>query len=161
MVGEERLARADEALTRRTFLPDRATRERFQEAFGFSIESPTPARNLLKRHDLLMESLVSFLPEVFADLTSDERRILENRVRYEGYVVRERESVERMKPHAARAIPDGFDYAALPGLSREIVEKCSHRRPRTVGEAARIPGVTPAAVAIISAYVARGGRVSA
>ena len=161
MVGEERLARADEALTRRTFLPDRATRERFQEAFGFSIESPTPARNLLKRNDLSIESLVSFLPEVFADLTSDERRILENRVRYEGYVVRERESVERMKPLAARAIPHGFDYAALPGLSREIVEKCSHRRPRTVGEAARIPGVTPAAVAIISAYVARGGRVSA
>lgn len=161
MRSEERLERADRALDRRTFLPDRTTRERFVEAFGFSIESPTPARNILKRNDLQLDSIARFLPDVFGELSPEEGRILENRVRYEGYVRRERETVDRLKPLAARPIPDGFDYAALSGLSREIVEKCSRKRPRTLGEASRIPGVTPAAVAIISAHVARGGRVSA
>jgi tRNA uridine 5-carboxymethylaminomethyl modification enzyme len=87
--------------------------------------------------------------------------MLENRVRYEGYIVRERERLERWQPLARRLIPDGFDYGAVAGLSREVVEKCSRRRPRTIGDASRIPGVTPAAVAILSAHVARGGRASA
>ncbi len=53
-------------------------------------------------------------------------------------------------------------YEAIPGLSREVVEKCvAARDPRTVGEASRIPGVTPAAVAIISAHVVRGGNGAA
>ena len=63
----------------------------------------------------------------------------------------------RLKPLEGRRIPEDFDYGGVSGLSREIVEKCSKRRPRTVGEASRIPGVTPAAVAIISARVGRGG----
>ena len=78
-------------------------------------------------------------------------------MRYEGYIRREHERLERLKPFESRPIPEGFEYAGLPGLSREVVEKCSRRRPRTVGEASRIPGVTPAAVAIISAHVARAG----
>jgi tRNA uridine 5-carboxymethylaminomethyl modification enzyme len=82
-------------------------------------------------------------------------------VRYSGYIRREKEKLERLKPFEARAIPTDFDYSGIAGLTREAVEKCSRRRPRTVGEAARIPGVTPAAVAIISAHVARGGALSA
>jgi tRNA uridine 5-carboxymethylaminomethyl modification enzyme len=66
-----------------------------------------------------------------------------------------------LRPLESRPIPERFDYAGIAGLSREVVEKCSRRRPRTVGEASRIPGVTPAAVAIISAYVARGGSLPA
>jgi tRNA uridine 5-carboxymethylaminomethyl modification enzyme len=84
-----------------------------------------------------------------------------SRVRYEGYVRREKDRVERMKPLESRRIPEDFDYADVSGLSREIVEKCSKRRPRTVGEASRIPGVTPAAVAIISARVGRVRGASA
>jgi tRNA uridine 5-carboxymethylaminomethyl modification enzyme len=82
-------------------------------------------------------------------------------VRYEGYIARERERMERLRPLEERAIPSDFCYEGLPGLSREVVEKCSRRRPRTIGEASRIAGVTPAAVAIISAHVARGGSASA
>jgi tRNA uridine 5-carboxymethylaminomethyl modification enzyme len=98
---------------------------------------------------------------VLSCLTREEKSVLENRVRYEGYIRRERERLERWKPLESRRIPEGFDYAALSGLSREVVEKCSRRRPRTLGEASRIPGVTPAAVAIISAHVARGASLPA
>ena len=62
---------------------------------------------------------------------------------------------------SARPIPEGFFYAGVPGLSREVVEKCTRKRPRTIGEAARLPGVTPAAIAIISAHVARSGAPAA
>ena len=79
-------------------------------------------------------------------------------MRYEGYIRREREKLESLRPFESRSIPEGFHYVGLPGLSHEAIEQCSRRKPRTVGEAARIPGVTPAAVAIISAHVARAGR---
>jgi tRNA uridine 5-carboxymethylaminomethyl modification enzyme len=87
--------------------------------------------------------------------------ILENRIRYEGYIRREMDRVEKMRPLLERCIPEDFDYGVVYGLSREIVEKCSKRRPRTVGEASRIPGITPAAVAIISARVGRGRGAAA
>ncbi len=95
---------------------------------------------------------------MFAGLDREERSILETRVRYEGYIRRERERLESSRPFESRAIPESFDYVGLPGLSHEAIEQCSRRKPRTVGEAARIPGVTPAAIAIISAHVARAGR---
>jgi tRNA uridine 5-carboxymethylaminomethyl modification enzyme len=87
-------------------------------------------------------------------LTREERAVLDARVRYEGYIRREVERVERLRPLENRRIPANFDYD-LPGLSREVVERCARRRPRTIGEAGRIPGVTPAAVAIICAHVGR------
>jgi tRNA uridine 5-carboxymethylaminomethyl modification enzyme len=108
-----------------------------------------------------MLAVESYAAEIFSDLSREEKSILASRVRYEGYVRRERETVARLKPLESRRIPENFDYAAVPGLSREIVEKCSKRRPRTVGEASRIPGMTPAAVAIISARVGRGRGAAA
>src|ERR1700752_2294963 len=101
-------------------------------------------------------------PEILGTLDREERSILESRIRYEGYIRRERERLGRSRPFESRAIPADFRYQGLPGLSIEVIEQCTRRRPRTVGEASRIPGVTPAAVAIISAHVARvGGSPSA
>ena len=82
-------------------------------------------------------------------------------MRYEGYIRRETDRVERLKPLLARAIPEDFEYASVPGLSREVVQSCTRRRPRTLGEAGRLPGVTPAAVAIICAHVVRSRTSSA
>jgi tRNA uridine 5-carboxymethylaminomethyl modification enzyme len=100
------------------------------------------------------------VPEAFESLSPEERSFLESRVRYDGYIRREKERLERLKPFDSRPIPADFRYAGLPGLSHEVVEKCTRKRPRTLGEAARLPGVTPAAVAIISAHVARSGTGS-
>jgi tRNA uridine 5-carboxymethylaminomethyl modification enzyme len=61
----------------------------------------------------------------------------------------------RTQADEARRIPVAFSYAAIPGLSREIVERLTHVRPETIGQAARVPGVTPAAVAIVVARVSR------
>jgi tRNA uridine 5-carboxymethylaminomethyl modification enzyme len=161
MRAEERISRAETELTARTLTPDRQTRQQIAESLGISFESPTTLFKLLQRNDLSLDTLEGYAPDVFAGLTREEKSILENRVRYEGYIRREKERVERLRPLLSRRIPEDFDYAALSGLSREIIEKCSNRRPRTIGDASRIPGVTPAAVAIISARVARGRGAAA
>jgi tRNA uridine 5-carboxymethylaminomethyl modification enzyme len=63
--------------------------------------------------------------------------------------------VARARAQETRAIPVHFEYHGIPGLSREVVERLSDIRPETIGQAARVPGVTPAAVAIVAARVAR------
>jgi tRNA uridine 5-carboxymethylaminomethyl modification enzyme len=158
MRSEHRLRTAEQALRERIFNPSLSTRSLFRERLGIDLEAQTTAYKLLQRKGLTAERLESVEPLIFADLDREERSILETRVRYEGYIRREREKLEHLRPFESRAIPEGFHYVGLPGLSHEAIEQCSRRKPRTVGEAARIPGVTPAAIAIISAHVARAGR---
>jgi tRNA uridine 5-carboxymethylaminomethyl modification enzyme len=78
---------------------------------------------------------------------------LETIYRYEGYLRRQGESVERLKRQESRAIPADFQFDGIPGLSRESVERLSSVRPETLGQALRIPGMTPAAVALVAAHV--------
>ncbi|HEY3125311.1 MAG TPA: tRNA uridine-5-carboxymethylaminomethyl(34) synthesis enzyme MnmG [Thermoanaerobaculia bacterium] len=161
MRSEERIKRAEEELSRRVVYPDRQTQQTVLEKLGVRLETPTSLYKLLQRNDLESGGVERYAAEVLAELSPEEKSILQSRVRYEGYIRREKERVERLKPLESRRIPEGFDYGAVSGLSREIVEKWSKRRPRTVGEASRIPGVTPAAVAILSARVARGRGAAA
>ena len=80
---------------------------------------------------------------------------LETTVKYEGYLRRQHTEVERMKRDERRRIPAGFPFHRVPGLSREAVHRLEQVRPDTLGQALRIPGVTPAAVAVLASYVAR------
>jgi len=78
---------------------------------------------------------------------------LETSYRYEGYLRRQGESIERLKRQESRAIPRGFRFDGIPGLSRESVERLTAVRPETLGQALRIPGLTAAAVALVAAHV--------
>jgi tRNA uridine 5-carboxymethylaminomethyl modification enzyme len=156
MRSEERLSRAEQDLAATAVLPNRETRGELWERFGISLDAPSTIYKLLQRRELDVFRLASYAPTLFAGLTREEMSILESRIRYEGYIRREKERVEQLRAIEGRAIPESLDYQGIAGLSHEVIEKCRRRRPRTVGEASRIPGVTPAAVAIISAYVARG-----
>jgi tRNA uridine 5-carboxymethylaminomethyl modification enzyme len=76
-------------------------------------------------------------------------------VKYHGYLKREQSDVERSRRDEARPIPRGFPYERIPGLSREMVQRFGEVEPSTLGQAGRIPGVTPAAVAVVGAYLER------
>jgi tRNA uridine 5-carboxymethylaminomethyl modification enzyme len=80
--------------------------------------------------------------------------------KYAGYLKRHDAQVARTRADEARPIPQDFVYAGVPGLSREVVERLSSVRPGTIGQASRVPGVTPAAVAIVAARIARDQRVA-
>lgn len=85
---------------------------------------------------------------------------LETEVKYDGYLRQQERMVERLRDAESRRIPPDFDYSGVPGLSREIREKLERVRPETVGQAGRIPGVTPAAVAVLDCYLSLGVRRS-
>ena len=81
---------------------------------------------------------------------------VETEVKYDGYLRQQERMVERLREAESRRIPDDFDYGTVPGLSREIREKLERVRPETLGQASRIPGVTPAAIAVLDCYLSLG-----
>jgi tRNA uridine 5-carboxymethylaminomethyl modification enzyme len=83
----------------------------------------------------------------------NQMKTVETEIKYAGYLDQQRKSIERLKKAEQRVIPDWFDYGKVSGLSREMNEKLQRVRPRTLGHASRIPGVTPAAVTLINVYI--------
>jgi len=88
----------------------------------------------------------------------NEMKTVETEIKYAGYLQQQRKSMERLKRDEQRAIPAWFDYAACSGLSREMVETLGRVRPRTLGQASRIQGVTPAAVTLVNCFLEIQGR---
>jgi tRNA uridine 5-carboxymethylaminomethyl modification enzyme len=78
---------------------------------------------------------------------------VETETKYDGYILQQERQIERLKRSEQRQIPASFRFAEIPGLSREIREKLTHVQPATLGQAARIPGVTPAAIAVLDVYL--------
>jgi len=82
-----------------------------------------------------------------------ELKSVETEVKYAGYLQQQDKAIARLKRDEAKFIPEWFDYSAISGLSREMKEKLSRLRPQTIGQASRLPGVTPAAVALLNVFV--------
>jgi tRNA uridine 5-carboxymethylaminomethyl modification enzyme len=80
---------------------------------------------------------------------------VETAIKYEGYLRRQEAEIQRARKDERRRIPQDFPFESVPGLSREVVQRLSQVRPDTLGQALRIPGVTPAAVAVLSSFVSR------
>jgi tRNA uridine 5-carboxymethylaminomethyl modification enzyme len=81
---------------------------------------------------------------------------VETETKYSGYISQQERQMERMKHAERRSIPAEFGFAGIPGLSREVRDKLERVRPATLGQAARIPGVTPAAIAVLDVYLSVG-----
>jgi tRNA uridine 5-carboxymethylaminomethyl modification enzyme len=86
-------------------------------------------------------------------LAREEARRVETDFKYEGYLQQQEKQIERMRRAEARRIPEWFDYRKVSGLSREVTEKLLKVRPLTLGQASRIPGITPAAVSLVNCYI--------
>ena len=109
---------------------------------------------LVKRPEVKIEYLAGWLRGALPfSLSRDELRRVETDFKYEGYLAQQRRQVERMKRAESCSIPEWFDYGKVSGLSREVVEVLSKVRPLTLGQAGRIPGITPAAVSLINVYI--------
>ena len=83
----------------------------------------------------------------------NEMKTVETGIKFAGYLVQQQRSMERLRRDEARAIPETFDYTTVSGLSREMVEKLGRVRPSTLGQASRLPGVTPAALSLIQCFL--------
>jgi tRNA uridine 5-carboxymethylaminomethyl modification enzyme len=139
-----------------------------------SPEIGTPLAQILKRPEVTIEHLVpvlqEFSPEFFArnDSTNsathissevrNELKTVETEIKYAGYLLQQQRAMERLKKSEEHSIPGWFDYRSVSGLSREMQEKLSKVQPRTLGQASRIPGVTPAAVSLVHVFIEIQGR---
>jgi len=83
----------------------------------------------------------------------NELKSIETEIKYAGYLDQQQRAIDRLKKAELRRIPDWFDYRAVSGLSREMQETLGKVVPQTIGQASRIPGVTPAAVSLINVYI--------
>ena len=129
----------------------------FLSARGSSpIRTPTRAFELLRRPEIAYNDLIRFA-RLDPTLNFDQAAELETEVKYEGYVRRQNDAVERSKRLEDTRIPEWLDFHAIAGLSTEVRERLSKIRPGSLGQAARMPGITPAAVALLAVRI-RAGR---
>jgi tRNA uridine 5-carboxymethylaminomethyl modification enzyme len=151
LVGDEQWGRFE---SRRARLG--ANRERIRRTVIDVGGTRVPAERALKQPGVDLRRLVDE-GAIRLDIEPAARDLdlvsLQTEFRFEGYIRRELADVERRRRHEDRRIPEEIEFQGIPGLSREIVERLSEVRPATLGQASRVPGVTPAAVAVLWAHI--------
>jgi len=143
--------RLDEELNRlahERIKPSEALNVRLTELGTTPITEDAQLEKLLKRPQVRYELIDTFAPPA-EPLPKNVQELVEINIKYDGYVRRQVDLAERLMKHEEKRIPDGFDFTSLSGLSREVVQKLQQVQPRTIGQAGRIPGVTPAAVSLL------------
>ena len=156
--AEARHSRISRALAGAPVRPDLATRARLAEE-GVSLFEETTLAGLLRRPEVEPARLRAFIADELGDGAREDLSALDDEaldraaaeIRYAGFLARERETIARLSRSQERRIPRDFVYRGLPGLSLEAAEKLERHRPATLGQAGRIPGVTPAAAALLLA----------
>ena len=111
---------------------------------------------MLRRPEMNMNLLADLTDRTFS-LSAEERQEVELQIKYHGYIERQREQVERFKKTEEVLLPDDLDFQKMPGLSNEVVEKLSRIRPRSLGQASRISGITPAATGVLQVHLKKMG----
>jgi tRNA uridine 5-carboxymethylaminomethyl modification enzyme len=155
------------------------TRLGLMESGHLTVPSPLSGAQLLKRSELGIDDLMEWVNEGLrglgrggsrtaraepmdslegrisesAVLSREEARRVETDFKYEGYLQQQERQMEKMKRAESRCIPEWFDYRSVSGLSHEVVEKLTKVRPLTLGQASRIPGITPAAVSLVNCFI--------
>jgi tRNA uridine 5-carboxymethylaminomethyl modification enzyme len=133
--------------------------------FDRPLERDYAAADLLKRPGVLMQDIRRWInpeeaAELSAELDAQVTEQVEIQVKYAGYIARQRDEVARQQSHETTRIPVDLDYEAVRGLSIEVRQKLQAQRPETVGQAARISGVTPAAISLLLVHLKRLGRAA-
>jgi tRNA uridine 5-carboxymethylaminomethyl modification enzyme len=154
LVDEERWARFVGRRDRYTRNKDGLERTFVRDGAGDRV----PAAQFLRQPEVKLADLLT-AGDVKLDISEQERALdlasVETAVKYEGYLRRQQAEVERSQRGERRRIPPRLSFELVPGLSREVVQRLSQIRPETLGQALRVPGVTPAAVAVLDAYLER------
>lgn len=119
-----------------------------------AITEDTSLEKLLKRPAVKYEFIANLAPSPFC-LTPEVKNLVEINVKYEGYIQKQVEMADKLKKFELKKMPNNFDYKTVSGLSKEVVEKLLEVQPETIGQAGRIPGITPAAISILLVAIER------
>ncbi len=153
----EAIERESERLQQSWARPEQLDPALTERLLGASLTREYRLLELLRRPDLSYATLRQLDPSApwLEDPVVAEQ--VEIQAKYSGYIERQREEIERARRHEGLALPADLDYREVRGLSTEVSEKLNRHRPETLGQAARLPGITPAAVSLLLVHIKRRG----
>ena len=151
----EGIEREEQRLKSTWVRPGSAEGTAIAERFGSPLAREYSLLNLLARPEIDYASLIELTGDAGADPQVAEQ--VEISTKYAGYIERQRDEIERLRASENIALPVDLDYPSISGLSKEIQHKLSQARPQTLGQASRIPGVTPAAVSLLMIHLKKRG----
>ncbi len=153
---KEDIARESQRLEDTILTPNDAVNAQLSALGTAEIKTPTSLAKLLRRPELSFGDIQSLSPAP-TPLSTGVGAEVEIEVKYAGYIRRQEEGVNRVRHMEEALIPNEIDYTGVQGLSNEVKEKLLTLRPRSLGQASRIPGVTPAAVSLLAIHLKRTG----
>ncbi len=130
--------------------------EEAERVLGKAIEREYPLSDLLRRPDVSYAALMTLPgagPAVSDPVIAEQ---VEVQAKYSGYITRQQDEVERRESQGSLKLPADLDYTGVRGLSREVQQKLNHHKPETIGQAARMQGITPAAISLLLVHLKRG-----
>ena len=131
---------------------------RIKRATGEETSKDTTLLSMLRRPNITADVISDILGP---DVSIERLQQVETEAKYDGYIRRQDESIERAKKQQRLALSDTFDYGAVEGLSNELKQKLSHAKPTNLANASRIPGMTPAAMSLLAVHAKRQQRTTA
>jgi tRNA uridine 5-carboxymethylaminomethyl modification enzyme len=160
MNKREAIAKEQERLKCTWVNPHLLTPEDAERVIGKQIEREYSLHDLLRRPDVTYAGLMtlSCAGKGVDDINVAEQ--VETQAKYEGYISRQQAEIERQHYHETLCLPQGLDYREIRGLSIEVQQRLNQHKPETLGQAARITGITPAAISLLLVYLKRQGKIA-
>ncbi|MBN2529755.1 MAG: tRNA uridine-5-carboxymethylaminomethyl(34) synthesis enzyme MnmG [Deltaproteobacteria bacterium] len=150
----DRVQNTLDRLQNTVFTPGAQTNLRLKEAGLTELKKPVTLIDLVRREGCRLENVFTIAPWL-AELDEKATTRLEVKIKYEGYLRRQETQAKRLAEVDSIRFPGGMTFDGIPGLRGEIIEKLNFSRPATLGQASRIPGITPAAIEILRVYIQR------
>ncbi|MGH7900936.1 MAG: tRNA uridine-5-carboxymethylaminomethyl(34) synthesis enzyme MnmG [Thermodesulfobacteriota bacterium] len=133
--------------------PTKGVNEILEQLGSSPLKKPQTLKELLRRPEITYRELSYIDPDSSSLINSDITAQIGMEIKYEGYILRQIEQVDKFKKIEHLKIPNDFLYENIPGLSKEVVQKLSRIRPVSLGQASRISGITPAAISVLMVYL--------
>ncbi|MFS0690537.1 tRNA uridine-5-carboxymethylaminomethyl(34) synthesis enzyme MnmG [Sporosarcina sp. 179-K 8C2 HS] len=155
LLKKQQIEEEIERLRKVTIKPGEAVQEIIRESGGTELREPMKAADLLKRPEMKYEQIITVVPpeEEKSEEVAEQVEIF---IKYEGYIEKSMQQVERMKKMENKRIPENIDYNAISGIAKEAKANLSAVRPLSIAQASRISGVNPADISILLVYIEQG-----
>ena len=155
LVKKQHIEEEIERLRKISIKPSEEVQEIIRETGGAELREPMKAADLLKRPEISYSQIERMVPPTEKRSEEVEEQV-EISIKYEGYIEKSMQQVEKMKKMENKKIPDNIDYHAISGIATEAKSQLSEVRPLSIAQASRISGVNPADISILLIYIEQG-----
>ncbi|MEZ7172459.1 tRNA uridine-5-carboxymethylaminomethyl(34) synthesis enzyme MnmG [Sporosarcina sp. OR05] len=155
LLKKQQIEEEVERLRKVTIKPSEAVQEIIRESEGTELREPMKAADLLKRPEMKYNQIIRVVPRE-EPVTEEVAEQVEISIKYEGYIEKSMQQVERMKKMENKRIPENIDYHAITGIAKEAKANLTAVRPLSIAQASRISGVNPADISILLVYIEQG-----